>query len=162
MNFLKVKVLIFFLGHFLLIGVLHAEDKKNLIPLIKKNLPTEIREVFFEAKNKQDIELALKKPDLVEDQTYFYIIAGFKYALSITFNKNDIEKIRFYLPKSGDPYSVFSDSLSNIPKIMENKGTHAEGRDFSTTDDQLGIKLVFRNNSEKNLKTITRTIQQKK
>ena len=157
------SLILFTLGSYLLgIATVYAEDSRVLINVIQKKLHPKISKIFFKAQNMQDIEEALGKADLVENKTHFYIMGGVKYSLSITYDSNNIKRIRFRLPKSGDPYSAFSRYLLKFPKIMEGKETHSEGRYFSQTDSKQGIKLVFKNNSKKNLFSITRTIRSKK
>jgi hypothetical protein len=160
MNILK-RIIFCTVGSYLLITAsVQAQKNKVLLDLVKKNLHPKVSNLFLKAKNIQDIEGALGSADLVEGKKKFYIIGGFKYSLSITIDKNSIKNMRFRLPTSGSPYTEFSRYL-NSAKVIEGDGTHSEGRYFSQTDTVTGIKLVFKNNSKKNLYSITRTIRDK-
>lgn len=135
-----------------------AYGDDEFLGLLESNIPSRIKNTFFSARTLEDVKRSLGKPDLIEAGTYFYIVEGFKYSLSISSLNGNLTTIRFRLPKSGDKYSQFHRFISHIPKKIEDKNKHSGGRYFSMLDQDRGYMYVFKNTSEKKLHSITRYV----
>lgn len=132
-------------------------NNNEIIKEVKKNLPSEIDHLFFNAKTIKEIEKKLGKPSLKEKNNYYYELQNFKYSLSIVTNNDGmIKEINFKVVNKKSSYKDFYPYIKGSNIFIEGKGTHKEGRYFSTSIDDL--KLTFKNNSKKKLYSLKRSL----
>ncbi len=136
------------------------ETNKELYKSVTANLPQKLLFIQPGKTNKKEIIAKLGKPPKADKTNYFYQLNDIKYDTTISFKNEKVEYL-FYEPGSIN-YNFHSVKNYINEEIIKksvviprpNLDAHEAGRTFVVVIPNDGLKLTFKNNERKNLKSI--------
>ena len=131
---------------------LSLNAKEPLLELLAKDVPSNVLWLVTDNPTQKIVLKRFKQPDLKEDNKHYYALNDFKYSLAITYdNSKMISAINYKVHKASLRMSDFISQINKKQFHLFPESGHEKGRYFAALIPNLGIRLIFRNNSKKKL-----------
>lgn len=149
---MKAYLLIFSIP--LIIFSAFAREQTKLTNL----LPQKVQEIIQSKKDKKSILALLKKPDLIENNKYYFIVDKFKYGINLEFKDGSLSKMNYTIvdKKKRPALNLFNKFITkeNLKLSNEDKAKFT-GKYLELNLKKEKIKLRFKNTRSKPLYDIT-------